>query len=293
MPGIAIGIVKEKIMAARYGSAAKTAAFHARSVMKTGCMLAFVLSANFSHAQTAPPVGPATQPQTKPAETRIVVAPKVTYVNGQLKIEAVGATLAEVLARVAALSGVSIELPAGAPTERMAFVELGPGPPREILASLLSDSNFDYLIQASDADPSRIQSVLLMAKDKKGSVPEPGGRPTHSPFVRASASPVKSEETPVSENNTAPPPENAIAEASPNPQTAESDQATQADLAAPTSIPTNSLQIPLAQPGLSKGAMTPPASLTPTAINQQLQQMYQQRMQMIQQGQPSQSQSVR
>ena len=94
--------------------------------------------------------------------------PTISYVGGQLRIDALGSTLADVLTKVAALTGVKIDVPAGADSERMPVVELGPGPARQILASLLSDSNFDYLIQASDADPEKIQSVLLMPREKKG-----------------------------------------------------------------------------------------------------------------------------
>src|SRR3954471_21101286 len=88
------------------------------------CLLAFLLSAGIVAAQDAP--APAPLPPAAP--------PKVSYVGGQLKIDAVGSTLADVLKKVGTLAGVSIDIPAGANTERMPFVELGPGPPREILA---------------------------------------------------------------------------------------------------------------------------------------------------------------
>ena len=54
---------------------------------------------------------------------------------------------------------------------------------------------------------------------------------------------------------------------------------------------------PLLQPDTSNpskpGALTPPQSLSPQSVNQQLQQMYQQRAQMIQQGQTTGSTPVR
>src|SRR5215469_3509206 len=93
----------------------------------------------------------------------------ITYSGGQLRINMVGSTLAEVLAKVAAITGVKIELPEGVSNERIPIIEAGPGPARQVLASLLSDSNLDSVIQASDQDPDKIQSVLLLPRGKKDS----------------------------------------------------------------------------------------------------------------------------
>jgi hypothetical protein len=206
-------------------------------------------------------------------------------VGGQLRIDAFGSTLADVLTQVAALTGVNIDIPAGAASERMPVVELGPGPARQILASLLSDSNFDYLIQASDADPERIQSVLLMPREKRGSGTngtDVVARTSRSPFAAALAPP----EAPAPDSPALAPPEMASSEAgSLNPQSASAqpEQATPPPLVQPDL----SGQFPLLQPDPSNpskpGALTPPATLNPQSINQQLQQMYQQRIQMTQQ----------
>ncbi len=216
----------------------------------------------------------------RPESDKPAVPPKITYVNGQLQIAAFGATLADVLATVASLTGVTIDVPAGAKNERMPIVELGPGPARQVLASLLSDSNFDYLIQASNSDPEKIQAVLLMQREKKGSVTnvaEAAPLPSRGPFGR-----VVQPEPPVNAPVTAQP-EFAQEANSLNPQPAAAPQ----DQPAPTppSMSGGAFPIPLAQPGTSAGAMTPPPVLNQQSITQQLQQMYQQRMQMTQQGQ--------
>jgi len=64
------------------------------------------------------------------------------------------------------------------------------------MASLLSDSNLDYLIQASDADPEKIQSVAVAATRRKK-----GGGPGAAADVlaRASRGPVAPPEAPVQE----------------------------------------------------------------------------------------------
>ena len=248
--------------------------------MKAGCALALLLFARVAIAQNgAGAAAPTTAPEAPAAAAdspaRPAVPPKISYVGGQLRIDALGATLADVLTQVAALTGVTIDVPAGANSERMPIVELGPGPARQILASLLSDSNFDYLIQASDADPERIQSVLLLPREKKGS----GAR---GPNLAAVAPP----EPPAVESPVPPQPEIAAQGANslnptPAPAAMDANQAT-----APAQ-PDQSGQFPLLQPDPSNpakpGALTPPATLSPESINQQLQQMYQQRAQMTQQ----------
>jgi hypothetical protein len=257
---------------------AKVVAMNGKAA-KAGCVLGLLLFARVGVAQNGPgtalptraPEAPATaaEPPARPA-----VPPKITYVGGQLRIDALGSTLATVLTQVAALTGVKIEIPAGADNERMPVVELGPGPARQILASLLSDSNFDYLIQASDADPEKIQSVLLMPREKKGT--EAAARAARGPNVAAVAPP----EAPPPDAPVAPQPETAGQEASPAPAAMQA--------ADPSATPPNqSGQFPLLQPDSTNpakpGALTPPSSLSSDSINQQLQQMYQQRAQMTQQ----------
>jgi hypothetical protein len=216
-------------------------------------------------------------------EKRPAVPAKISYVGGQLRIDAFDVTLADVLSKVAALTGVIIDLPAGTRTERMPVVELGPGTARQVLAELLSDSTFDFLIQSSSADPDRLQSVLLMPRDKKGAAAADGSaRPPRSPFARASAQPEAPVPDSPSQPDTAAPESssvNTVAEAMPAAPSTPTAQA--------PAMPDQPMQLPSTlQPdptALSRpGALAPPQSLSPQSINMQLQQMYQTRMQMIQ-----------
>jgi hypothetical protein len=272
-------------------AALATTGFHLRNVTKAGCVLALLLFARAAIARnaqgTALPTTATGAPATateSPAQTAAApptsakttaVPPKISYVGGQLRIDALNSTLADVLTKVAALTGVKIDVPAGANSERMPVVDLGPGPARQILSSLLSDSNFDYVIQASDTDPEKIQSVLLMPREKRGSGtngPDAAARLSGSPYARAAVPP---EEAQVSNSPVPAGPENAAAGASSlNPQPA-------------SSQPEQSMGLPLPQPeqsNLTKPApLTPPQVMNSQSISQQLQQMYQQRMQMMQQ----------
>jgi hypothetical protein len=231
-------------------------------------------------AEVPAPVPAQPVPAPPPSEKHPTVATKISYVDGQLRIDAFDVTLADVLAKVADLAGVIIEIPPGARTERLPVVQLGPGTARQVLAELLSDSTFDFLIQSPSSDPEKLQSVLLMPRDKKGgatAAADGSARPPRGPSALAAAQP----EAPVPE---IPAPEassvNTVAEAMPAaPSTPPAQTAALPDL--PMQMPSSSLQ---QDPSASSrpGALAPPATLTPQSINQQLQQMYQTRMQMIQ-----------
>jgi len=237
-----------------------------RGAMKGRCALALLLLCGGAVAQSTAPEAPATAAES-PASP--AVPPKISYVGGQLSIHAAGSTLADVLTQVAALTGVKIDIPASAASERMPLVELGPGSARQILASLLSDSNLDYLIQASDADPEKIQSVLLLPREKKGGGPGAAA----DVLARASRGPVAPPEAPVQEIH-----------AETLPDTAAPDPGSLTP--APAAIQPDQLPLPPSlqpDPSAKPGALTPPQTLSPASINQQLQQMYQQRVQMTQQ----------
>jgi hypothetical protein len=184
---------------------------------------------------------------------------------------------------VSALTGVNIEVPAGAKNERMPVVELGPGTARQVLAELLSDSTFDFLIQSPSSDPDKLQSVLLIPKDKKGGGTAAADGTAHPPRGLSAMAAAQPEAVPDNPHPDAAAPEansvNAVAEAMPaEPSTPTAQASALPDQ--PMQLPSSLLQNPSA---LSRpGALAPPQTLSPQSISQQLQQMYQTRMQMIQ-----------
>jgi chemotaxis protein histidine kinase CheA len=131
------------------------------------------LSAPACRAQETPaPIDEANQgaghasaaaPSATLAETAPPKAPKVTCSGDQLTISADNATLGGVLAAVHACTGVQVEIPEGAAGSRV-FEELGPGPARQVLESLLSGTEFNYVIGSSDTNPQKIETVLLMSR---------------------------------------------------------------------------------------------------------------------------------
>lgn len=141
-----------------------------------------VLSAAMANAQaklvpaadeTPAPSAPAAAPvyPKRPAELPPTL-PIVTCKGDQLTISANNATLEAILAGVKGCTGAKIDIPEGASRVR-AFEDLGPGPVREVLDELLSGTRYNYVIQSSEANPLKVETVLLSMRvsdtDKPGS----------------------------------------------------------------------------------------------------------------------------
>jgi hypothetical protein len=101
-----------------------------------------------------PPPPPPTPEQMAP------VAPTITYQGGQLTIQSNNATLAQVLRSVQAKTGASFDIPASANSDRV-VAQLGPGQPKDVLATLLNGSKFNYIILGSQEQPGSVQKLIL------------------------------------------------------------------------------------------------------------------------------------
>jgi hypothetical protein len=88
--------------------------------------------------------------------------PQVSFQGGELTITAQNSTLGDILKAVRAQTGATIDLPGTAP-ERVVG-HFGPAPARDVLASLLNGSHFNYLLLGSPTDPSALDRVILIAK---------------------------------------------------------------------------------------------------------------------------------
>jgi hypothetical protein len=77
--------------------------------------------------------------------------------------------LGDILRDVHKLTGASIETPPNA-TERV-VTRLGPGAPRDVLASLLNGSAFNYVMMGSSSNPTGLASIVLTAKPIAGAAP--------------------------------------------------------------------------------------------------------------------------
>jgi hypothetical protein len=86
----------------------------------------------------------------------------VNYQDGQLIIEAQNATLSSVLRAACNQTGTVVDIPSDA-EERVVGV-FGPGPAREVFASLLNGSLFNYVMMGSTDDAARVVRLTLSVR---------------------------------------------------------------------------------------------------------------------------------
>lgn len=138
-----------------------------------------VLSTSIAYAQStvgavADPAAeaPAAVPAPPPPPSRPAdlppKPPKVTCKGDTLTIAADNSTLDSILAMVRGCTGAKIDVPDGASKVR-SFEQLGPGPVRDVLDELLSGTQYNYVIQSSDQNPAKVETVLLTMRT--GDVP--------------------------------------------------------------------------------------------------------------------------
>jgi len=110
----------------------------------------------------------AVQLQAHPTSAPVLtppLPPVVEWDGRKLTIDAENSTLSDILLAIRSHTGASMDMPGSASAERVA-VHLGPAPIREVLASLLYGTDFDYVIQGSDTDEFGLKSVTVTARGK-------------------------------------------------------------------------------------------------------------------------------
>jgi hypothetical protein len=111
---------------------------HLTAVSKVSAQLAVGTGQPSAPAvSTVPQSPPEPPPPPKPTVT-------VTFQNGLLRIRTEGGTLAEVLFDVQRQTQAEIAIPAGAEQEQV-VADLGPAPARDVLASLLNGSRYNFI----------------------------------------------------------------------------------------------------------------------------------------------------
>jgi hypothetical protein len=210
---------------------------------------------------TPPPPSPPLTPGQMPPKV-----PQVLWDGKQLTINSDNSTLGDILAAIRRLTGADLEIPAKGSSERIA-ARLGPGPAREIISTLLSWTDFDYVIQASDSDAAGIRSVLLTPRGKSEVTVANAGTPADTParaMYRSYAQPHphKSEETSAEENAGATQSEAAAEPPQPSSQPASADsQLASAAAAGTVEPPTATAAV------VSPGPDQPGASTVPPAVS--------------------------
>ena len=273
--------------------------------MRLFSMGLIVLSAAIANAQSdvvAPPdlssvaVVPAEAPvyPKRPAELPPKL-PKVTCQGDQITISADNSTLDAVLSQVKGCTGAKIDIPQGASQVR-AFEELGPGPVRKVLDELLSGTPYNYVIESSEANPLRVEKVMLSMRasdsDKPGvetaDVPLSNGRQLWKrmqKFDKPDPASIKEDGTPVdgepvlASENIAATPEPGDSNGA---QPAAAGEPPAPDASASVAPPIT----PVAPPIIEPGSTTDPAKAVQDRISS-MQELFNQRQKMMQkQNQP-------
>lgn len=129
-------------------------------MLKLGTAAAAAKAAGTASAITAaalPSGEVASVPQAAPVESQPAMA--VTYSDGLLRIHADRVPLAKVLKEVERQTGAEIAIPAGAEAEEIA-AELGPAPAREVLATLLNGSRYNFIFVGNDQGRTLQKAIL-------------------------------------------------------------------------------------------------------------------------------------
>jgi hypothetical protein len=279
-----------------------------RSGMRGLSVAAILLSAAIMHAQTTP-AGAADEAAAVPAPPPAPVfpkrpaelppkAPKVTCHGNEITISADNSTLSDILAHVKGCTGARIEIPEGATLVR-SFEELGPGPVGEVLDELLSGTPYNYVIQSSEANPLKVESVLLSMRGESDGKPGAGSSGANSlgddielttgrRLWKKMQKFDKPDPSMVNEDGTLIDPENATAggqaqlqaaqpvDASASPDPANPGAPAAADLSAATPPVT-----PIAPPVMDPHSNGDPSTAIQDRISQ-MQQLFNQRQQMLQ-----------
>jgi hypothetical protein len=230
----------------------------------------------------APPL-----PERRVPEQMPPGVPQVSWDGNELTITADNSTLADILVAIRTRTGADIDVPPNASRERIA-ARLGPGPAREVIATLLSWTDFDYIIQASDSDPAGIHSVLLTPRSKSDTAvasaamngPGAPGRRANHRFGSGNTAPAEAQESSEGEAAETPIAATQPAPVEPQPAVAASD--------VPPAQPDAPTSTPRVQANLNPALATANSDLSQSSGNstaermQTLQNLYEQRKSMIQ-----------
>jgi hypothetical protein len=88
----------------------------------------------------------------------------VTYENGEVTVKARNATLGQVLRAICTQIGAGLDAESDDPEPIVGT--FGPGAAKDVLASLLIGSRFNYVMQASDDDPKILARIIVVPKAK-------------------------------------------------------------------------------------------------------------------------------
>ncbi len=109
----------------------------------------------------------------------------ITYQNDELTIEAQNATLSDVLREVCSQTGAVIDFPSG--VDERVFGRWGPGPARDVVASLLQGTPFNYVLGSGDNQDALAQIILFEKSPDPATAKVSAQKPTRPTALGPSA----------------------------------------------------------------------------------------------------------
>ena len=94
------------------------------------------------------------------------VPPQVTFRNGMLTVQAINSTMSSLLQAIRGKTGIQFEGGENSP-DRVA-ISVGPAPEGEVLSSIFTGSNFDYVVVDRQDSPGIVQRVILTPRARGG-----------------------------------------------------------------------------------------------------------------------------
>jgi hypothetical protein len=121
-----------------------------------------------SGAQPGETAEPASETKPAVAQEDSQNAPVVSYVDGNLTLNAQNARLGDIIEAIRVRTGISVEFPPEGMGDRV-FDHVGPVPLRDALMELLYGSGFNYIIKTSSQDPQTVTKLILSAQAHRAS----------------------------------------------------------------------------------------------------------------------------
>jgi hypothetical protein len=129
-------------------------------------------------------------------QIRSTTPPRVTYRDGRLTITAYKSTLGDVLRAVSTETGAVIEFPVDRAQDPFS-AQAGPGPIRDVLATLFNGSRFNYVMLGAQDNPGVLERMIVTTAEAPAQVASAQPPPVPAPQIAPPAPRVKPQEPPV------------------------------------------------------------------------------------------------
>lgn len=155
-----------------------------------------------------------TPPPPPPEPTKPAPVLQIEFSNGKLRVVAERSTLGVVLHAIARQTGATVSMPPAAEQEPV-IANLGPGPARDVISSLLTGVPYNFVLMGSGRDLLQVTSIVLTARGAGSATPTMPANYAPAPVEEAPPEPQPEPEPPPAGQDNPPPP---VPDTAPPPQ---------------------------------------------------------------------------